>query len=195
MQKLIICLLAILQCSFLQGNEQKAKIEAFLPGLATPLPLKLALPKDLIATACLPEETPNLFTGTLWATPETAEVIHKQAEVNSPFPKIKSGAFVAKLTPNIAQTGPDSFYDEENIAPSLKKMGFTNICVEKKRWGPYPVLSVQAFSKITPIAFIYLGLNDCGNNVLFIRYIFSENLKKDLKIWNAFVDRTQVDNR
>jgi len=197
MQRVIFFLLIIAKCACLPANEHRFsedRTEDFLPGLINPLSLKLALPEDFVPTNFLLQEEPNLFTGTLWASPDTIEEIHEQMRAGKTCAKIKKGAFVAKLTPNAAQTGPCSFSEEESIAPSLKKMGFTDFKVEKKRWGPYPILSVQAYSANNHIAYIYVGLNDCGGNVLFIRYMFSDNREKDLAVWNAFVDNTEIGN-
>ena len=102
-----------------------------------------------------------------------------------------------KLSANVAQTGPNSFSEnEDHLIKSLKIKDPNNFDFIKHKWGNYPVQSIKVKFMGKQLFTAWVGLNDPeGGFTLLFNLVYPETEghpnKEDIDLWDNFIMKTK----
>lgn len=182
------CLLLNFNC-FAQIKSDHSSFTKFLPGIEEQLAIEPALPKDFIADSI--QNEPNVIDGVIWGKKEDIEQLKNDPK------QIKSTFIIARLSTNVTQAGSNEFNGEKDFIKELEDLSYTNVVIEKLKWGEYPVLSLNATSaEDRKIYVAWVGLNETDTHkVLLLNFVYpdqqNEPTPDQLKIWETLLRQTK----
>jgi len=164
-------------------NVNQSRIKEMLPLPFHELHVEPAIPSEFMALS--PEGSQGMIDWLYWGPEEEVKAYFTD---NS---KLKSGIIRVKLSANVAQTGPNSFSVEDELAsidPHAE--------IQKTHWGEYPVLSLKCQFLERKMYTAWVGLNDPGTGfALMFNLVYpeeqSEASEKDLALWENFILNTK----
>ena len=206
MRTIIIFFHSLIACCFIlnsltatipndkQETNNTLRISDLLPNLLVPLAVDPAIPADFVALSN--DKTISLYDWVYWGPEDVLNAYFKSPEsLNTPILRVK-------LSGNVAQTGPNSFNDEESMK-ILRKQFPNGFVSHKTRWGDYPVSSIQVTLSKEVIASpadvtvftAWVGLNDpeAGWTLMF-NLVYPEKAghpnAEDRQLWDNFINKT-----
>lgn len=187
MSRLItFCLLCTIMVGALMGGEN-LRIKELLPSLVKSLAVEPAVPADFVEAT--PEGSVSLYDWTYWGPKDVLEKFFKNPDsLDVPLLRVK-------LSGNVAQTGADSFSDEDSFM-KIKEMNPSAFSMVKTKWGSYPVRAIQTEIEGHKLAMAWVGLNDPESGwVLMFNLVYPNKEgrpnKEDLKLWDDFISKTE----
>ncbi|GAB4225984.1 MAG: hypothetical protein Tsb0021_01460 [Chlamydiales bacterium] len=169
-----------------QNVKNDLRILELLPNLLCPLAVEPGIPEDFVLQS--PEGTLDLYDWNYWGPEEDLKAYFEDPTSLS-VPLIR-----VTLSGNVAQTGPNTFSDEETIKILEKENPdwFTHI---KTQWGDYPVLAIQTQMEGKSVFVAWVGLNDpeSGWTLMFnLVYPNKEGHpnKEDRELWENLITKT-----
>lgn len=195
MQRIFIFLYSLMACIFIMNPiyamtpkvQQNAKsdfrILELLPNLLCPLAVDPAIPADFIALS--PEGTINPYDWIYWGPKDVLKAYFENpASLKVPILRVK-------LSANVAQTGPNSFNNDESLQTEGSK-GFASI---ETKWGDYPILAVRTQMEEQLIFMAWVGLNDPGAGwTLLFNLVYPQDKgrpnREDRQLWESLITKT-----
>jgi hypothetical protein len=170
-----------------QETNNTLRILDLLPNLLVPLAVDPAIPGDFVARST--DKNLSLYGWIYWGPEDVLKAYFKNPEsLNTPLLRVK-------LSGNVAQTGPNSFSDEESLK-ILEKQFPNGVVSHNTRWGDYPVRSIQVtVSKDVTVFTAWVGLNDpeAGWTLMF-NLVYPEKAghpnAEDRQLWDKFINKT-----
>lgn len=176
----------------IQEDGEALRILKLLPGLVTPLAVEPGLPSHFVALSQSGE--PDLYDWVYWGPKEVLLAFFEDPNsLNQPIIRVQ-------LSANVAQTGPNSFTDEEKDRKLLKEYGATNFSEKRFKWGDYPVREIAVDLDSARRYSAWIGLNAPEGWALFAHLLYPAMLnpdkkakptKEELTLWNNFLKNTK----
>lgn len=169
-----------------QDAKNDLRILELLPNLLCPLAVDPGIPEDFIALS--PSGTLDLYDWVYWGPKNVL-----QAYFENPA-SLKVPILRVKLSANVAQTGPNSFNNEESLKMLQKEdpKGFDSI---ESQWGDYPIFAIRTLREDQLIFMAWVGLNDpeAGWTLMF-NLVYPDKKghpnKKDRQLWESLIIKT-----
>lgn len=169
-----------------QDVKRDLRILELLPNLLCPLAVDPSIPADF--TALSPKGTLDPYDWIYWGPSNILKAYFENpASLQIPILRVK-------LSPNIAQTGPNLFNNEELLKMLRKEdpIGFASI---ETQWGDYPIFAIRTKRDDQLIFMAWVGLNDpeAGWTLMFnLVYPDKEGHpnKEDRQLWESLLLRT-----
>lgn len=169
-----------------QETKNDLRILELLPNLLCPLAVDPGIPADFIALS--PRGTLDPYDWIYWGPKDVL-----QAYFENPT-SLKVPILRVKLSPNVAQTGPNSFNNEESFKMLKKEdpKGFASI---ETQWGDYPISAIRIQKEGRLIFIAWVGLNDpeAGWTLMFNLVHPDEKGHpdtKDRQLWESLLAKT-----
>ncbi len=171
-----------------QDVKNDLRILELLPNLLCPLAVDPGIPTDFIALS--PSGTLDPYDWIYWG-PKNVLKAYFEDPTSLKVPIIR-----AKLSADVAQTGPNSFHKSFmeflKILQQKDPKGFASI---ETKWGDYPVLAVRGKEEGHLIFSAWVGLNDpeAGWTLVF-DLVYPDKkghpTKKDRQLWESLLTKT-----
>jgi hypothetical protein len=198
MQRIFIFLYSLFVCIFtitpLTAISPKDKQEAkndlrileLLQNLLCPLAVDPAIPADFIALS--PRGILDPYDWIYWGPKDVLKAYFENPS------SLKVPILRVKLSSNVAQTGPNSFNNEESleILEEEDPKGFASL---ETQWGDYPVCAIRTQMEDQLIFMAWVGLNDpeAGWSLMF-NLVYPDKKghpnKKDRQLWGDLIMKT-----
>lgn len=169
-----------------QDTKKDLRILELLPNLLCPLAVDPSIPADFIALS--PRGTLDVYDWIYWGPKDILKAYFEDPT------SLKVPILRVKLSSNVAQTGPNSFNNEESLKMLEKTnpKGFASI---ETQWGDYPILAIRTQMEGRLIFMAWVGLNDpeAGWTLMFnLVYPDKEGHpnKKDRQLWESLLMKT-----
>lgn len=147
-----LCLyLPALPAGQFQDAKNDLRILELLPNLACPLAVEPSIPDDFIALS--PSGNIDPYDWIYWGPKEVLSAYFKNPD------SLKVPILRVKLSANVAQTGPNSFNNEEGLK-MMKKEASKEFSYTESKWGDYPVFAVRTKLEDQLVFTTWVGLND-----------------------------------
>lgn len=178
--------------SFENKNDVKSdlRILELLPNLLCPLAVDPAIPEDFVALS--PTGRLDLFDWIYWGPKEVLEKYFKDPD------SLNMSLIRVKLSGNVAQTGPNSFSDEESTKAlkMLQKKDPKACTFLETNWGNYPVHTVRMTMMGKTIFTTWVGLNDQESGwTLMFNLVYPEKKghpnANDFQLWENLLRKTK----
>ncbi|KIC73240.1 hypothetical protein [Candidatus Protochlamydia amoebophila] len=198
MQRIFIFLYSLFACIFTMNpltpialkDTQEAKndlrILELLPNFLCPLAVDPGIPADFIALS--PRETLDPYDWSYWGPKDVLKAYFENPT------SLKVPILRVKLSPNVAQTGLNSFNNQESLKMLEKEdpKGFVSI---ETQWGDYPILAIRTQREGQLIFMAWVGLNDPGAGwSLMFNLVYPEKKghpnKEDRQLWESLIMKT-----
>ncbi|WP_052354923.1 hypothetical protein [Candidatus Protochlamydia sp. R18] len=198
MQRIFIFLYLLFACIFTMNpltaiapkDTEEAKsdlrILELLPNFLCPLAVDPDIPADFIALS--PRETLDPYDWIYWGPKDVLKAYFENPT------SLKVPILRVKLSPNVAQTGPNSFNNQLSLKMLEKEdpKGFVSI---ETQWGDYPILAIRTQREDQLIFMAWVGLNDPGAGwSLMFNLVYPEKKghpnKEDRQLWESLIMKT-----
>ncbi len=161
-------------------DDQSLRIQTLVPDSWIELPaIEPAIPSHFVAGEW------SEFDRVLWGTQEDVAIFNG---IEAP---IKSELISLRHSSDTVQIGPNEFSGERQLAQTLRQMGLKHVRVQKLRWGPYPVLALEA---VAPNGRIlrnaWVGLNSENGWTIFFEHFAPQHDERCCRVWNNFLHNT-----
>ena len=188
MRKLIVCFLLLMQSAFAHNKVDEIRILNLLPDFVSPPMVNPALPEDFHLIQ--QKDDPYFSKGYFWGSKSTLESYFDDLS------KLNGCIIRAELSPYVIQTGPDKFSNDGNTQ-GLTAAGFTEISVNKGRWGIFPYRELLSKGPKGRRHYqMWVGLNTPEGATLFFQFIYPEYLSEPTQtqksVWLNFVKKTAL---
>jgi hypothetical protein len=163
------------QISFIEATSNKL----------VPLELEFTIPHDYEI-----RYSGNLEIGSIWGTKK--DIDSGLSKDNFNFKKIKNGVFRIfwSMTAGYDIT-KNEFIGEKNMKRNLENMGITNLKIEKKYIGGYPVLLQEGKLNEKNLFSFYIATLNSTNVITILFHSPIKMTGQESNIWNTFVTSIQ----
>lgn len=173
----------------LEGSSQiksEARISNLLPYLVRPPLVDPCLPLDF--TLGQREDDPYFSHGYYWGNAKTVKSYFEDPS------SLNSCIIRAQVSTNVTQIGLDRF-SNDGKTNDLTAAGFTEIMVNKGKWGIFPYREVHAKGpKGRHYYQLWVGLNEESGATIYFQLLYPEYLNEPTqnqkKVWNDFIKKT-----
>jgi hypothetical protein len=147
------------------------------------------IPADFIALS--PRGTLDPYDWIYWGPKDVLKAYFENPA------SLKTPVLRVKLSANVAQTGPNSFNNEDSIQSfkMLKKEDPTGFASIETQWGNYPILAIRTKMEDQLIFMAWVGLNDpeAGWTLMF-NLVYPDKKghpnKEDRQLWESLIMKT-----
>jgi len=166
--------------------KSEVRISNLLPYLVHPPLVEPCLPQDF--TLGKREEDPYFTQGYYWGNSSTLKGYFEDAS------SLNSCIIRAQVSTNVTQIGLDRF-SSDGKTNDLTAAGFTEIMVNKGKWGIFPYREVHAKGpKGRHYYQLWVGLNEESGTTIYFQLLYPEYLNEPTqnqkKIWRDFIKKT-----
>ncbi len=170
---------------------EKPRIIKLLPGLATPLAIKPALPSDFVAGG--PDGNPLVSERIYWGNKQVLNDFFLHPD------DVKEPIIGLQISMNLNQQPEKGFTGEKELMQEMKSHGFKVMKSRKFSWGHYPVWAVQLLTPKDEVMHLaWVGLNAPHGSVLMFQMIYPKSYDKrraqNISLWEDFLTKTSLLN-
>lgn len=159
------------------------RIQKLLPGYMIIPAIEPYLPANFVAL-CHPEDWNTVY----WGDRDVLRTFFEKGPYH-----LKSAIIRVAVSLNVAQIDENTFSDECSDS-DLASKGIKNCVINKWKWGPHPVMSMDATMGDDEVNVAWIGLNE-GGQVLCAGLIYPPNQhapsSEDLNMWSEFLKKTK----
>ena len=168
------------------NQKSEVRIANLLPYLVHPPLVDPCLPPDFILGER--DEDPYYTQGYYWGNTKTVESYFENPSA------LNSCLIRAQVSTNVTQIGLDRF-SNDGKTNDLTAAGFTEIFVNKGKWGIFPYREVHAKGpKGRHYYQLWVGLNEESGATIYFQLLYPEYLNEPTqnqkKIWHDFIKKT-----